>query len=247
MFFASAVSQAAAADVPWPVAAQGRALPRPSWILVVTARRTAAGSLVIWDRADEWGRAWRVPRTVDGLRVVALYGDSEDDGNVTAREIDGMIIDKLEVVRRKYGAPAIALAVLSDDGAAVAAWVPGYSASWRSAKAGATVDETRETSVQVLSDMMRSGRAVAVQRAAQAGAGSARVADYRVRMDGGYDYRVVVKAANLDAAMALVGRVAEAPPSVESRGDGEARVVVASSMEASALRAALKGVGLSVE
>ena len=149
-----ALSPAGAADgspaAPWPERAEGRALPSVPWVLVVPARRLPGGELVIWDRADPWTLAWRVPRVLGGLRMVTLFGDAEDRRAVTPAAIDGMVISSLGVVQRKYGAPALALAVTDGEGVAVAGYVPGWPASWKGVQAGA---DAREAAVAALASM----------------------------------------------------------------------------------------------
>lgn len=184
-----ALAQGYAAS-PWPQSAENRALPRPSWVLVIPARRHADGSLTIWDRDDEWTRAWRVPRVIDGMRVVTLFGDSQDSRSITSAAIDGMQVDEMQVVLDKYGAPALALAVNDGTSVAVAAYVPGWSAGWSATTAGADDTESRENALDVIGALF-SGSAAAPQ---QPTSDPIEILAFRDDdMTGGRDYRVAVR------------------------------------------------------
>lgn len=184
-------ASAQVAAAPWPASAQGRALPRPAWVLVIPARRTATGDLVIWDRNDAWTKAWRVPRLVDGIRMVSLLGDAEDRRSVTADAIDGMIVSSLDVVVRKYGAPAIALAVSDGSAVAIAGYVPGYSAAWQPAEATSDVQETQRRSSRVLAGMFGgSGAAPLPRETPVEPTFDADIVDAIERTDGTFDYVV---------------------------------------------------------
>lgn len=217
---ASALEPAA----PWPQQAQSRPLPRPSWIMVVPARRLPDGTLTVWDRADPWTKAWRVPRTIQGLRTVSLLGDTEDRRSITAAAIDGMLVDSLDVVMRKYGAPAIALAVTDGQSVAMAAWVPGWSASWEPVQVGSSVEETRERALSTLSGMLKTG--VARPRSPDAGA-EASIDAFRPKAGGGNEYRVTIRSQTaLQDALSALTRIRGASVGVEARDASTATVVI---------------------
>ncbi|AOG03467.1 hypothetical protein [Bosea sp. RAC05] len=187
---ASAVEPAA----PWPDAARSRPLPRPSWVLVVPARRLPSGALSIWDRTDSWARMWRAPATIDGLRFVPVFGDDQDKRSITAEAIDGMIVDSLDIVMRKYGAPAIALAVTDGNSVALAGWVPGWSASWEPSEYISDPSETRKRALSTLSSMFRStGQARSpVRETTRVNAGDIEIEAYRTGNNGETEYRLVL-------------------------------------------------------
>ena len=128
--FSTVFAFAAPPEGRWPTYAQGQGLGRPDWVLVVPARRHDDGSVTLWDRSDPWTREWAVPAIIDGLRIVTLIGDDQDARTLTGRSIDEMITDEMQPLMAKYAAPALALVVRSSEGVAVAAWRPGYRASW---------------------------------------------------------------------------------------------------------------------
>jgi len=141
----------------WPQDARGGSLKRPAWVLVVPAKRQEDGSLLVWDRNDSWVRQWIVPeKTPKGLRTVAIVGDSEDKRLVAAAQIDNMQSSALRQIARKYNAPAIALAVSAGDEQVVAAWVPGFNATWDYTAGGF---ESRKASLETI-DQLFSGEAV---------------------------------------------------------------------------------------
>lgn len=187
---ASAVEPAA----PWPEVARSRPLPRPAWVLVVPARRLNSGALSLWDRSDNWARLWRAPATIDGLRLVPLFGDDEDKRSITAEAVDGMIVDSLNIVMRKYGAPAIALAVTDGKSIALAGWVPGWSASWEPSEYLADQSETRKRAMSTLSSMFRSGAQARTQprEIARQNAGDVEIEAYRANASGETEYRLVL-------------------------------------------------------
>jgi len=179
---------------PWPIQAQGRALPRPDWVLAIPARRQADGSLSIWDRADEWTSAWRVPAVADGLRVVTLLGDTEDRRTITSAAIDGMMVDDLSKVLRKYGAPAMALVVTDGSSVAVAGYVPGWQASWESVPWTGDTASTRELSLDAIAGLFDGAGQASPQTDASASGMSGILIDaYRVdQSTGATDYRIIV-------------------------------------------------------
>lgn len=147
-------ASAANVEGSWPQDARGGALKRPSWVLVVPAKRQADGSLLVWDRGDSWVRQWIVPeKTPKGLRTVAIVGDSEDKRLIAASQIDNMQSSALRQIARKYNAPAIALAVSGGDEQVVAAWVPGFNATWDYTSGGF---ENRKASLETI-DQLFSG------------------------------------------------------------------------------------------
>ena len=237
---------AAEAAAPWPASAQGRPLPRPAWVLVIPARRKPDGGLAIWERSDEWTRAWRVPKTVRGVSLVTLLGDAEDRRAVTAAAIDGMLVDSLAVVMRKYGAPALALAVTDGASVALAGYVPGHAASWVPAEGGPDLAETRARALPALAALFSAGGAPA--RAPAAEADTVEILALRDRDDGGYDYRIGLPPglsgggaeARLDGVAGLgVAEVARGP-------DGREVAVLTGFAGQDELVAALRARGLTV-
>lgn len=175
--------------VPWPDLAYERGLPRPDWVLAIPARRGADGRLTIWDRRDPWTSAWRVPTTVDGLRIVTLFGDTQDRRSITPEAIDGMLVDQMRPVMDKYGAPALALIVDDGQGIAVAGYVPGYPASWTTATEFEDVENTRAESASKVVSLF-SG--VVSAPVTQIGYGVAILAYREDAALGTTDYRVTV-------------------------------------------------------
>lgn len=258
---ARALAQGSAA--PWPSQAEGRPLPREPWVLVVPARRMADGSLSIWERDDPWTKAWRVPRVFDGLRVVTLFGDAEDRRNVTSAAIDGMVIASLGLVQRKYGAPAIALAVTDGAEVAVAGYVPGSQASWQGVSAGAGDAEARENAVRTLAAMFRASSAQLTRgadgrEAARPDApapdvvatdppATVTVRAYRASPEGGTEFRVTLSDGDARAALARISGVEGLTVVRDSdAGEGRRSVTLRLDGDADALEAALTRAGLDV-
>jgi hypothetical protein len=128
-------------------------------VLVVPAKRQEDGTLLVWDRNDSWVRQWIVPeKTPKGLRTVAIVGDSEDKRLIAATQIDNMQSSALRQIARKYNAPAIALAVSSGEEQVVAAWIPGYNATWDYAATGL---ENRKASLETIDQLFSGHQAVA--------------------------------------------------------------------------------------
>lgn len=163
LFLCGMGSTSGQSTVPWPDQAYERGLPRPDWVLAIPARRASDGSLTIWDRNDPWTSAWRVPITVDGLRIVTLFGDTEDRRSITPDAIDGMLVDQMQPVMEKYGAPALALIVDDGSGIALAGYVPGYPASWTLAAETADTEETRKASADLLASLFNGAVTAPVQ------------------------------------------------------------------------------------
>jgi hypothetical protein len=156
IFVALTSTNAIAANIEgsWPQDARGGSLKRPAWVLVVPAKRQADGTLLVWDRNDSWVRQWIVPeKTPKGLRTVAIVGDSEDKRLIAAGQIDNMQSASLHQIARKYNAPAIALVVSGGDEQVVAAWLPGYNATWDYTAGGF---ENRKASLETI-DALFSG------------------------------------------------------------------------------------------
>lgn len=219
-----AAAQAPAA--PWPDSARWRELPRPDWILVIPARRTGSGRLVIWDRNDPWTRAWRVPATIGGLRVVTLHGDTEDGRSVTPEAIDGMIVDEMAVVMRKYGAPALALAVTDGHSIALAGWVPGHRAAWTPVSATGDMARDRLEVLAAVPGLFSGGRATAAQPLQEAG--GVTIEAFREREDGGHDYRILVRGERsaVDAALDAVAAMSLTRILEEEDVGGATRAIV---------------------
>lgn len=176
---------------PWPIAAQGRSLPRPDWVLAIPARRQADGSLAIWDRNDDWTKEWRVPKVVDGLRIVTLLGDSEDRKRITPSAIDEMLVDQMRPVMDKYGAPALALIVTDGQSTAVAGYVPGWTAAWTDVPYAAGLPETHALSTAAISGMF--SEPYSQPLATDTGAEAVEIRAYRQNPEtGGMDYKLVL-------------------------------------------------------
>lgn len=136
--FALLLQASTAAALPqgaWPDEARNLPLGRPAWVLVVPASRADDGTIRLWDRQDEWLRSWVVPKaTPQGIRTVAISGDSEDQKLVHGEQLDNMRVDSLRLLARKYSAEAVAVVVRdSAEAVAVAAWRVGTHATWEAA------------------------------------------------------------------------------------------------------------------
>lgn len=145
----------AAPEGSWPEESRGQPLPKPEWILVVPARRGPDGAVKAWDKEDSWTREWIVPRaTPSGTRTVAIVGDSEDRRNIEGWSLDEMDVAALGRLASKYSAPAVAVVVEDDLGAAaVAAWMPQQAATWETAGAG----DARNGSLATLDSIFSGG------------------------------------------------------------------------------------------
>ena len=239
---------AAEPAAPWPEEAQGRSLPRPSWVLVIPARRKLNGDLSIWERSDEWTKAWRVPRTLGGVRMVTLLGDSEDRRSVTAAAIDGMLVDSLAVVMRKYGAPALALAVTDGRSVALAGYVPGYAASWLPSVTGNDMEDTRNKSLSTLASLFGGSASPAApsdEPAAMAKSRDAEILAMRDRDDGGMDFRVRMRMPEAEAREAL-GNVAGVNVETVDPSGSDSVAIVSTSRSYEGLVSALRSSGLNV-
>ena len=130
-----------------------------------------------------------MPRLVGGVRMVSLLGDAEDRRSITADAIDGMMVSSLDVVVRKYGAPAIALAVTDGRSVAVAGYAPGYAASWQPVYDASDPVEAQRRSVETLASMFGGNAGpAAVATEATAPSYDADIVDAIERTDGTYDY-----------------------------------------------------------
>jgi hypothetical protein len=111
-------------------------------VLVVPATRSDDGSIKLWDKQDTWLDSWVVPKpTPEGIRTVAITGDSEDQKLIHGDQLDSMRLDSLRILARKYGADAVAVAVKDSlDGVAVAAWKSGKEPTWEQADAATSPD-----------------------------------------------------------------------------------------------------------
>jgi hypothetical protein len=153
-------ANAANVEGSWPQDARGGSLRKPAWVLVVPAKRLEDGTLLVWDRTDTWVRQWIVPeKTPKGLRTVAIVGDSEDKRLIAASQIDNMQSSALKQIARKYNAPAIVLAVSSGDEQVVAAWLPGYNATWDYTSGGF---DNRKASLETIDRLFSGHQAIAV-------------------------------------------------------------------------------------
>jgi hypothetical protein len=221
---------------------------------LIPARRLPNGTLSIWDRNDDWSRMWRAPATVDGLRIVPLFGDDEDKRSVTAESIDGMMVDSLERVMRKYGAPAVALAVTDGRTVGLAGWVPGYAASWEPSDVHQDPAQTKAQALTILSGMFRAGGAAQASRSQpekgteSAGAGDVQIEAYRAGADGATEYRLILlppPAVIVDQALARL----QAIPGLQvlsSEPYAEGLRLVVSNSSGGQLPAQLRAAGFSV-
>lgn len=153
--FLSACACMAAPEGEWPEEALSVSLSKPQWVLVVPAWRNADGSLNPWPKDSAWAKEWVVPRsTPDGLRTVAIVGDSEDVRTVGSETFETMDAASLGWLAGKYKAPAIAVAIEDEGGlASVAGWIQGEGAAWRTADGGSA----REASLAAIDEIF-SGR-----------------------------------------------------------------------------------------
>jgi hypothetical protein len=157
-----ATTAAAVPQGAWPDDARNLPLGRPSWILVVPASRADDGAIRLWDRQDEWLRSWVVPKaTPEGIRTVAITGDSEDQKLVHGEQLDNMRVDSLRLLARKYSADAVAVVVRdSSDDVAVAAWRVGAHATWEEASPG-EAGNSRATALAVMDTLFSKAAAPA--------------------------------------------------------------------------------------
>lgn len=178
-----ATTAAAAPQGAWPDDARNLPLGRPSWILVVPASRADDGTIRLWDRQDEWLRSWVVPKaTPDGIRTVAITGDSEDQKLIRGEQLDNMRVDSLSLLARKYSAEAVAVVVRdSDEDVAVAAWRVGAHATWD--EASPTAGDSRATALAVM-DGLFSTDAAPAEPADSTPAPAVRVVAERMSSDG---------------------------------------------------------------
>lgn len=196
---------------------------------------------------------WRAPATIDGLRIVPLFGDDEDKRSVTAESIDGMMVDSLERVMRKYGAPAVALAVTDGRAVALAGWVPGYAASWEPADVQRDPAQTKAHALTILSGMFRSGGSQSArpqpERGVESpGAGDVQIEAYRAGAGGATEYRLILlppPAAIVDQALERLQAV-QGIQVLSSEPYAEGLRLVVSSTAGRQLSAELRAAGFSV-
>lgn len=126
--------------------------------------------------------------------MVALLGDAEDKRSITAEAIDGMVVSSLDVVVRKYGAPAIALAVADGRGVAVAGYVPGWAASWQPVHDVADTAEAHRKSVEALASLFGSPAGAVPTRPQPESSPNhdVDIVDAIERTDGTFDYVISV-------------------------------------------------------
>ncbi len=186
-----ATTAAAIPQGAWPDDARNLPLGRPSWILVVPASRADDGTIRLWDRQDEWLRSWVVPKaTPDGIRTVAITGDSEDQKLIRGEQLDNMRVESLHLLARKYSADAVAVVVRdSGEDVAVAAWRAGAHATWDEASPGEGGD-SRGTALAVM-DTLFSKTAAPAETAASTPTAAVRVIAERMSADGvRMEYRI---------------------------------------------------------
>lgn len=196
----NATTAAAVPQGAWPDDARNLPLGRPSWILVVPASRADDGTIRLWDRQDEWLRSWVVPKaTPDGIRTVAITGDSEDQKLVRGEQLDNMRVDSLRLLARKYSAEAVAVVVRdSREDVAVAAWRAGAHATWDEASTGEAGD-SRGTALAVM-DTLFSRAAASAEPAESAAPSAVRVIAERMGEDGvRMEYRLEAQQESLAA------------------------------------------------
>lgn len=138
----------------WPDEASHISLSKKDWILVIPARRSQDGEIILWDKDDPWLKQWIVPRqTPSGIKTVAITGDAEDKSLIHGWHVENMEVDALRGLSQKYKAPAIAVAVMDEDEqVAVAGWVSGEGAAWRFADMQTS---SRVASLQALDDIFK--------------------------------------------------------------------------------------------
>lgn len=245
LLLANLATSATAQTVPWPNHAQGRALPRPSWVLAIPARRNADGSLTIWDRADEWTRSWRVPQTVNGLRIVTLLGDTEDRRSITPDAIDSMLVDQMRPVLSKYGAPALALAVNDGTSVAVAGYVPGSSAAWDWSGDASSIDEAHASAIGTIAELFSGEGAPAP---AETTGTSVRILAYRQNpQTGGLDYRLTTYGDGAAVASTLNAVPGTAVVNLEQADDGSWTIEIQRAPEAPEIEVDLARYGVEFE
>lgn len=86
----------------------------PAWVLVLAGREND-GTVKMWDPADPWGQAWQRASSSNVATAVAS-GDPADQALLSGSMVqnyDPALSDKLRSLAHKYGAPAIALILLS--------------------------------------------------------------------------------------------------------------------------------------
>jgi len=87
---------------------------QPRWVLVIPAHEIG-NSVTLWNPVDPWQAAW-VQTTPSGISTAVANGDNKDQSILSADMISSNsanISSALQQLATKYGAPAVALAVLS--------------------------------------------------------------------------------------------------------------------------------------
>lgn len=138
----------------WPEEASFISLSKKQWVLVIPARRSDNGDIVLWDKSDEWLQQWIVPRqTSSGIKTVAITGDADDRRLVLGSHLESMDVNVLNRLAGKYKTTAIAIAVKDQaQKLAVAGWVPGEGAAWRSIESQSS---NRETALHMIDDIFK--------------------------------------------------------------------------------------------
>lgn len=237
-----AIAYAERVEGAWPQEARGASFARPDWVLVIPATRLEDGNLLVWDRSDAWVRQWIVPaKTPKGLRTVAIVGDSEDKRTVAAAQIDNMQSSALRQIARKYNAPAVVLAVSGSDGQVVAAWMPGFNATWDYSTGNAS---DRKGSLETIDALFSGKRQLVSEFTTETAAISASVEVVAERMNqasGTMEYRIksesdeVLDALSGSPHLVVLGRVPDEPSVIEVR-----------MRDLTPIEAALKSAGLSL-
>lgn len=168
---------------------------------------------------------------------------------MTAEAIDGMIVSSLDVVVRKYGAPAIALAVSDGAAVAVAGYVPGYSAAWQPVDASADVQDTQRLAVRTLAGMFGGATApVAPRDPSPEPTHDADIVDAIERMDGTFDYVISlsVPGQGPEEIALRLERLPDARLKSISGQPGRVRVTLSYDTPRDSIADELAGVGFSV-
>lgn len=147
--------------------------------------------------------------------MVTLMGDAEDARNIDASAVDDMRIDPIDRVMRKYGAPAMGLAVDNGTSAAVAVYVPGHPASWLPVESGADAAATRTAALDAFASIVGGGAPGAAYEEGsgdedspdaapeETGRPQVVVAGWRPAGQGYNDFRLVAPGSGDDVAAAL--------------------------------------------
>jgi hypothetical protein len=151
-FFIFTTMACASPEGSWPEEASYISLSKKNWVLVIPARRSENGEIVLWNKEDEWLQQWIVPRqTNSGMKTVAITGDADDRRLVQGYHLENMDVNVLNKLAAKYRAAAIAIAIKDkSEQLAVAGWVSGEGAAWRSINSH---EANREAALGMIDDI----------------------------------------------------------------------------------------------